>query len=226
MPIHMVPKNHHSTELQEVNNLSAGTYPVNDMVPIDERHTQLDGLHLLAIKMLQLRKEHPGVKIELFKSDVQSAFQNISMSPFFQFFQALHINGNYHINWCNLFGLGSASCVWTEFFCLVLWLAEQLLISLNLFVWILCWMDDTYGADIQHDPMWYEKYECYLPPVQHCLLTLWNELHIPHKQTKQESRFILTITGFVVDSIAFTFTLPIKSKESFVKTLCSFICNT
>ena|ERR1700761_9018349 len=145
------------------------------------------------------------------------------MSPFFQFFQTLRIGKRYHINRCNLFGLGLAPRVWTEFFSLVLWLAERRLVSASLFTRILCWMDDTYGADIKREPIWYEKFQCFMPPAQHCLLSLWDELGIPHHRAKHESGFKLKITGFTVDSVAFTFALPVDSKQSFIVTLRSFV---
>ena len=55
------------------------------------------------------------------------------------------------------------------------------------------------------------------------LLSLWDELGIPHQQPKQVYGRSLTIIGMHIDSDAMTITLPRESADKLVQHVRSFV---
>jgi hypothetical protein len=62
-----------------------------------------------------------------------------------------------------------------------------------------------------------------MPAKQVALLTLWDELHIPHKKKKQVWGPILTIIGFQLDINNMSITLPSEAKDRLISAIQDFI---
>jgi hypothetical protein len=69
----------------------------------------------------------------------------------------------------------------------------------------------------------YELYDSNMPPSQVCMLNLWDELQILHKQKKQVWERKLTIIGFKVDLERMTIMLPHEWKEELIDKLNCFM---
>jgi hypothetical protein len=100
VPMHTVPKPN-SDKLRLVVDHTAGDYSLNSMIDRDAiKGTKLDGLQSLGASLLCFRKEHPNVKLVMFKSDVSQAFRHLPMHPLWQVKQILTVRGQRHMD-CN-----------------------------------------------------------------------------------------------------------------------------
>ena len=70
--------------------------------------------------------------------------------------------------------------------------------------------------------LWYSPYQKYLPAKQACLLSLWDELGVPHEPQKQVFSHRLTIIGFDVDPNTMTFTMPLLARSDLCNAICDF----
>ena len=64
---------------------------------------------------------------------------------------------------------------------IVLWIAINVKHILDL----LAYVDDMFSWEFANNLLWYEPYTCHFPAKQALLLQLWDELGIPHEQSKQ-----------------------------------------
>ncbi|KAK0430316.1 uncharacterized protein EV420DRAFT_1657681 [Desarmillaria tabescens] len=69
---------------------------------------------------------------------------------------------------------------------------------------------------------WYGPYQKYLPTKQTALLTLFDELGVPHEEEKQLHGYILTIIGLDVDPNAMTITMPDSSRLELISAIRNF----
>jgi hypothetical protein len=97
---------------------------------------------------------------------------------------------------------------------LVIWI----MIFINLILDLFSYMDDSFSFDIEGNVLWYEPYKCYYPMKQAKLLTLWDEISLPHKKGKQEYGPELRITGFLVDPNGMRVTLDDEDRIKLLKT--------
>ncbi|KAF8583313.1 hypothetical protein K439DRAFT_1349008 [Ramaria rubella] len=65
---------------------------------------------------------------------------------------------------------------------LVLWIAEHILKLRDL----LAYVDDNSSWELAHKTLFYKPYNKFFPKKQVRLLTLWDNLCIPHEDRKQE----------------------------------------
>ena len=84
-------------------------------------------------------------------------------------------------------------------------------------------MDDNYGWEDEGNELFYSPYRRWMPRKQAILLTLWDELGIPHEPQKQLSGANLTIIGFDVDPNNLTVTMPTESKNKLIEHITDFI---
>jgi len=54
----------------------------------------------------------------------------------------------------------------------------------------------------------YEPYHKFMPKNQVAILNLWDEINLPHKESKQVFGLTLTIIGIEVNADALTMTMP------------------
>ena len=93
---------------------------------------------------------------------------------------------------------------------------------INLFAYV----DDNFGFEMAGNLKWYEPYDQFMPSAQVTLLTLWDQLGVPHERHKQLWGEALTIIGFLVDINKMTLTLPIDSKEELITAIDDFLQTT
>jgi hypothetical protein len=81
-------------------------------------------MHDLGLTLIHAR-EHFGDSVHLivWKSDVTQAYRLMPVTPLWQIWQIITINGNRHVNRCNHFGNRAGGQIWASFYSLVLWIA-------------------------------------------------------------------------------------------------------
>jgi len=100
----------------------------------------------------------------------------------------------------------------------VTWIAKNICLILNLWTY----MDNSFGINEEGNVVWYQKYERYIPESQVKLLSLWDELGIPHELHKQLFRVTPTIIGIEVNANSLTFTLPKQALDDLLQKLQEF----
>ena len=218
MPIHAVPKPH-STDLRLVTNHSAGIHSLNSMIKREDiAGFPLDGMTHLGESLLRKRAMYPDEPLLLFKSDISDAYRNLPMHPLWQIKQVNTIQGHRHIDRCNCFGGKGSGSLFIGFNSLVTWIGknEYEIPDLNTY------SDDSFGVELAKNLTFYEKYQISMPTSQVKLLTLWDDLGIPHKKRKQLFGSNLTIIGINVDTTNMTLTMPQESKEDLLAQLQEF----
>ena len=83
-------------------------------------------------------------------------------------------------------------------------------------------MDDSFGIDEEGNLVWYHRYERHMPRNQIKLLSLWDELGIPHQPHKQVFGPTLTIIGIYVNPNSLTFTLPKQALDELLQEIEEF----
>ena len=217
MPHYVVPKPH-SSGWRLVNDLSYGKFSPNSMV--DHQCVTgypLDNLSHLGEMLLRKRKERPGVKFVAWKSDVAEAYRICPMHELWQLKQVVKVEDGFCVDRVDMFGGSGSGPIFISVNSLAAWVAkyERLLEDL-------VYVDDSFGIDEEGNLVWYTRYEEELPAQQAQLLSLWDELGIPHKQAKQVHGPQLMILGIMVDVNELTFTLPPESKERLSKELAEW----
>ena len=135
-----------------------------------------------------------------------------------QLFQIITIDGERHVDRNNNFGNRGAGGLWGAFMGIVLWIAINVKHILDL----LAYVDDMFSWEFADNFLWYEPYACHFPAKQALLLQLWDELGIPHEQSKQVFGSRLTIVGLDVDTDTMTVTMPVQSRCDLVEAVRAF----
>jgi hypothetical protein len=215
MPIYAVPKPH-SEDLRLVTDHSAGPFSLNSMID----HNQvtgfpLDNMRHLGEMLLDVRNSIGNVPLTLWKSDIADAYRLLPVSPYWQLKQIVTVDGQKHVDHNLAFGTSSSGGIFISFNSLVAWIAK----NVKLIRFILGYVDDSSGCNLQNETTYYIPYQREVPTDQYRLLMLWDELGIPHKPHKQVSGSPLTIIGIDVDCNAMTLTLPDSSRDRLVAEL-------
>jgi hypothetical protein len=217
VPLGVVPKPH-SDKLCLVVDQSAGEFSNNSLIKHEDAYVVLDSLQHLGAALLRIRAVHGNTRLIVFKSDVSAAHRRLPMHRLWQILQIVTIEGERHVDCCNNFGNRSAGRLWTTFFSLVLWIAINILLLLD----ILAYVDDVFSWEFADNMLWYAPYEALLPRKQALLLYLWDVLGIPHEKRKQEWGYKLVIIGFEVDPNDMTITMSLESRSDLVQAIYSF----
>lgn len=220
MPIHAVPKPH-SDKLRFINNHSAGKFSLNSMIDKLSVGMRPDNVRDLARNLLHFRRSHGDAPITLFKSS--NAYRLLPMHPLWQLKQIVTINGMRRVDRCCCFGNRGSPDLFCTFMGLVLWIA----INVRGLLWLLAYMDDVFSWDLEDNLVPYHGYgtSTLFPSAQARLLTLWDDLGIPHSPSKQLYGEQLVITGFLVDSRAMSITLPEDSRCALMSAIHSFLAD-
>ena len=115
--------------------------------------------------------------------------------PTWQLKQGMQIDGEYYIDQVNCFSSSASFAIFVSVNSLVSWIATQK----RRISCLMTDVDDTSGAAMSTNMDYYEPYHLTCPAPQAALLRLWDELHIPHKQSKQLHSNTLPIIGIVVN---------------------------
>jgi len=219
IPIHTVPKPH-SDKLRLVVDHTAGDFSLNSMIDRDDiKGLKLDGLHSFGASLLAYRRQHPHTELVVFKSDVSQAFRRLPMHPLWQMKQVITVNGERYVDRNNNFGGRGSPKVWISFMCLVAWIA----IHIAFIEALKTYMDDSFSFENASCMLFYARYNRVFPAKQTRLLQLWDELGIPHDESKQVFGSTLTIIGFDVDPNAMKASLPVDKKTELVAHLRQFV---
>jgi hypothetical protein len=164
----------------------------------------LDNLHNLGASLIVARLVHgKDTPLIVFKSDVSQAYRCLPLHFLWQMFQIITIDGMRHVDHNNNFGNRGAGGLWGAFMGLVLWIAFFVEGISDLFSYV----DDSFSWEFADNMVWYEPYHKLLPTKQARLLLLWDQLNIPHEESKQVFGSPLMIIGFDVDPNAMTITM-------------------
>ncbi|KAI0350282.1 hypothetical protein OH77DRAFT_1524983 [Trametes cingulata] len=219
MPVHAVPKPH-STKLRLVNDQSAGAYSLNAMISPDSiKGAVLDGVPVLGDLLRSQREKHgPHAQLIVWKSDVSQAYRRIPVSPYWQVRQVVTIDNMRHVDRCNCFGGRGSLRIWAAFMSLVEWIAVEKR-EIDPFA---VYVDDSAGFALLGDVQWYAPYSMYMPTQQARLLTLWDDIGIPHERPKQLADLKLPYIGFLIDPNRMSVTLPDVSKSELLRDIEEF----
>lgn len=227
IPVHAVPKpSLDPFALRMVVDHSAGDFSPNSMITKESiAGVRLDGIKALGSALRVVRRrvkiERPdkvAIALELWKSDVKAAYRQMPMHRLWQLKQIVNIFGKRHVDRNNNFGGRGSMKIWASFISLVIWIA----VTKRAVQSLLCFVDDHFGISVGGDLEMYEPYGQLLPSDQVKLLSLWDEIRLPHNEEKQISGRILPIVGFTVDINAFTVTMPIEKRDALVIACAEF----
>jgi len=101
----------------------------------------------------------------------------------------------------------------------VAWIAKNVCLIPDLWTY----MDDSFRINEDGNTVWYQKYEKHMPESQVKLLSLWNELGIPHEPCKQLFRMTLTIISIEVNANSLTFMLLKQALDDLLQELQEFM---
>jgi len=219
MPIFAVPKPH-STDLQMVTNQSAGKYSLNSMICREDIiGYPLDNLHHLGEFLLSMHHQTPHSPCVLYKSNVAEAYRLLPVHPFWQIKQINQISGNLHVDRNNASRGRGSGCNWIAFMSLVSWIAKK---QWNIEL-LGTYSDDSFSPDHANNLAWYPPYNKFLLKNQVKLLQLWDEINLPHKESKQIYGSSLTIIGIEVDANALSMTMPPDRLRELISAIDDFI---
>ena len=215
MPIYAVPKPH-STDLRLVTDQSYVKFSLNSMIQHDKvTGYPLDNMIHFGEMLMDLEKREPGEERVVWKSDIAEAYRILPMHPHWQIKQINRIDDEYHVDRCNSFGSSGAPGIFISFNSLVAWIATEI----KRVRYLSNYVDDSSGCALQKDYAFYEPYGKAYPKDQVTLMSLWDELGIPHKPHKQLHSRTLPVIGITVDAKALTLTLSEDARETLIAEL-------
>jgi hypothetical protein len=217
IPVWVVPKPH-SDKLRLVVDHSAGDFSPNSYISSDEAGVHLDTLHALGRVLIKAKEKHGNAPLVLFKTDVSQAYRRLPVHPLWQLRQVVTICDKHHIDNNNNFGNRGAGRLWATFFGLVLWIAIVIRMIYDLFAYV----DDAFSWELASNTSYYAPYDKFLPTKQARLLTLFDEIGVPHDERKQVFGSPLQIIGFDVDPNLLTITMPFAARAELVCAVRSF----
>jgi hypothetical protein len=215
MPIYTVPKPH-STDLRLVTDQSYGKFSLNSMI----RHEKVTGYPLdnmlhFGEMLMDLERREPGKERVVWKSDVAEAYRILPVHPRWQIKQVNRIDDKYHVDRCNAFGGSGAGAIFISFNSLVAWIAKEI----KGIKYLIDYVDDSSGCSLREDYITYEPYGMKFPREQVILMSLWDELGIPHKTHKQVHGSSIPIIGITVDAKELSLSLSSEAKETLIAEL-------
>ncbi|EJD39639.1 hypothetical protein AURDEDRAFT_70927, partial [Auricularia subglabra TFB-10046 SS5] len=87
----------------------------------------------------------------------------------------------------------------------------------------LVYVDDSFSFNDLANLVLYDPYNIMLPRKQAALLTLWDEIGLPHNPEKQLHGLTLRIIGFDVDPNAMTISYPEESRRDLIARIRNFV---
>lgn len=216
-PLGLVPKPR-SEKLRLITDHSAGDFPLNDLIPRDERSVAYDSMHVFAPWLVHHRHRTPSGEPPIaWKSDVSSAFRLLPMHPAWQMLQVVCIEGVYYVDRNAVFGSGASPRLWCDFFSLVLWIAVYR-IGIKC---LLSFMDDSWGLETSRILIPFRGHS--IPRNQAQFLSLLDRLRIPWSWDKQAHGRELEIIGFLVDTRHLSLSLAADRKTELITALREFV---
>jgi len=215
MPIYAVPKPN-SLDFRLVTDQSYGKHSLNSMVKHESvTGYPLDNLVHFGEMLLDLQRKKPDQVRVAWKSDIAEAYRILPMHPLWQIKQINTIEGKRYVDRCNTSGGSASGALFIAVNSLVAWIAKRIKGASYLGNYV----DDSSSCGLADDTVFYEPYQRSFPRDQVILLSLWDELGIPHKEKKQVYGSPLTVIGINVDANNLSFTLPDEAKVRLMEEL-------
>lgn len=213
-----VPKPH-SSKYRLITDQSAGMHPLNSFISKEDAKVRYDTLQDLGRALRDLKAKFPCDPLVLWKSDVAHAFRTIPMHRLWQVRQVVEIDGSYHVDFCMAFGNRSSPVIWCRLAGLVAWIA------VNVRGLLFChhYMDDFWSIERGLTIIPYAPYGDERPHTQAQLLTLWDDLGIPHVVEKQPFGRCVPVIGFEVDTDAMTFKMSKEDRDALLGRILEFV---
>ena len=167
---------------------------LNDGIPIAEGRVKYDDMHPFGQTLYEWLHRNPDRRTVVFKSDVASAFLNLSGHPLWQMRQIVVVDGVWYIVRRLVFGNRASPRIWCSVSGLLCWIAVRKLKISSLHVY----MDDFFGLDFEGNEVFYHGK--LRPRNQVQLLVFWEFVCCPFEDKKQESGPKLKVIGFWVDA--------------------------
>jgi hypothetical protein len=120
---------------------------------------------------------------------------------------------------CLVFGSSASPAIFIAFNSLVSWIAEKR----RGVSFITTYLDDSSGCTTKDNVTFYSPYQKLMPTPQARLLSLWDDLGIPHEEHKQMSGPSIPVIGIQVDPNQMLYTLPLESRQKLKKELEEWI---
>lgn len=212
-----VPKPH-SEKYRLITDQSAGPHALNSFISRDDAKVRYDTLQDLGRALRATKARFPGVPLVLWKSDVAHAFRTIPMHPLWQIRQVIEIEGLYHVDHCMAFGNRSSPVIWCRLAGLVAWIV----INVRRLPFCHHYMDDFWSIEPGLTLIPYPRYGDERPHSQVQLLTLWDDLGIPHEAEKQPFGRCIPVVGFEVDTESMTFQMSRSDRDALVEHIGEF----
>src|SRR5882724_8127488 len=110
--------------------------------------------------------------------------------------------------------IGSRSLphIWCTFMGLVAWIG----IYIYMIEYLLHYMDNAFLDDTDPVLKFYPPNDTHYPSKQCHLLTLWDDIGLPHEQCKQVFSQCIEIIGFLVNPVQMSFMMSPEPKEALI----------
>ena len=218
-PVHTIPKPS-SEKLRMVVDHSAGKYSLNSMIdPKDIAGVKLDGIHSLGASLRAFRVNNPETDLVIFKSDVGAAYRQMPMHFLYQLLTVITVNNERRVDRCNNFGNRGSQKIWQSFMSLVMWI----LVFKRGLTRLKCYTDDVFSFLTAGNLTFYAPYNRHMPSEQVMILQLWDEIGLPHENSKQISGPVIPCIGFEVDPNLMTVTMIPGKWESLLEACQLFV---
>jgi hypothetical protein len=139
------------------------------------------------------KRAHPLEDLITWKSDVSSAFPNLSAHPIYQLRQVVDVEETLCLIHHLVFENRASFCCWCSVSGLMCWIAIKKFNIIDPHVFL----DDFFSWGLARGLITYKGTA--RPRLQARLLMFWDEIGCPWKATKQEFGMKLKIIGFYVD---------------------------
>src|SRR5882724_12119837 len=121
-----------------------------------------------------------------------------------------------------VFGSRSSPRIWCTFMGLIVWIGIYVYMIKDL----LHYMDHAFTYDSDPTLQYYGPHDSYYPSKQCHLLTLWDNIGLPHERCKQVFGQAIDIIGFHVDPVKMSFTMLQESKDDLIRAILGFVDTT
>ncbi len=108
-------------KFQLVNDHTAGHFALNATIPVADGSFWPDNLTDLGSLLIDYHQRCGRPPAWLFKTDASSAYRLLPCHPWWQVWQVMKIDGDFHIDQCCVFGNQASGALWCAFYMLVLW---------------------------------------------------------------------------------------------------------
>jgi hypothetical protein len=173
----------------------------------------MDNLAQYGVELVKLDNSHHDAtepdSLCGWKSDISLAYRICPLHPFWQLKQGIRVGNDVHVDRCITFGSSASPAIFIAFNSLVTWIAK----NKRDIPFVITYLDDSSGCTWKDDVAYYAPYKKHMPTPQARLLTLWDDLGIPHDERKQINGPSIPIIGIQVNPNEMSYSLPEESRE-------------